>query len=238
MNSASKHAVIALLAISIAGCADKKAKTAPPAQAQAPAQTPAISAGKAGALYPPPLTESQTQPEESTPPPAPVEAQSQPPEPPPSPPPSTKKSTSHKQKPSPGKPAAGQPGSTQAAGSEPATQPAGQAAAATTPATTETPTDVAASGEPAASSPIGELTPGDTPGQAEKGKETADLIANTENGLNSIKKSLTPQEQETFNQIKTFLNKAKIALTNQDLDGAFILATKAKVLLDELNKAY
>ena len=58
MNSASKHAVIALLVISIAGCADKKAKTAPPAQAQAPAIP---AAGKAGAMYPPPLTESQTQ---------------------------------------------------------------------------------------------------------------------------------------------------------------------------------
>ncbi len=231
MNSASKHAVVALLAISIAGCADKKAQTAPPPPQ---AQAPAISAGKAGALYPPPLTESQTQPVESTPPPAPVEAQSQPPAPPPSPPPSTKKSTSHKQKPAAGKPAAGQPGSTQAAGSEAGTPSTGQAA--TPAATTETPTDIAASGEPAASSPIGELTPGDTPGQAEKGKETTDLITNTENGLNSIKRPLSNQEQETVNQIKTFLTKAKTALTNQDLDGAFILATKAKVLLDELNK--
>ena len=40
------------------------------------------------------------------------------------------------------------------------------------------------------------------------------------------------QEQETVNQIKGFLTKAKTALTNQDFDGASVLATKAKVLLD------
>jgi hypothetical protein len=227
MNSASKHAVTALLVILMAGCDEKKAKTVPPAQAQAPAIP---AAGKAGAMYPPPLTESQTQTEQPAPAPPPVVAQSQPTPPPQPPPPSTKKSTSHKSKPSAAKPGSTQPGS-------PDTATPAQGSAATPSTQTEPATEVAASGEPAAASPIGELTPGGTAGQAEKGKETNDLITNTENGLNAIKRPLSTQEQETASQIRTFLTKARTALSSADLDGAYILATKAKVLLDELNKS-
>jgi hypothetical protein len=225
MKSASKHAVTALLAMSIAGCTNKQANTAPPAQAQAPA----IDAGKAGALYPPPLTESQTQTQPPTPSPPPEVAKSEPAPPPQPPPPATTKNTSHKSKPSAAKPGSTPAGSSASATSEtPASPPAASP-------TTEPSTDVAANAEPAKASPIGELTPGDTPGQAQKDKETNDLITSTENGLNAIKRPLSAPEQETVNQIKTFLTKAKTALSNQDLDGAFILATKAKVLFDELN---
>jgi phosphoribosylformimino-5-aminoimidazole carboxamide ribonucleotide (ProFAR) isomerase len=63
-----------------------------------------------------------------------------------------------------------------------------------------------------------------------------DIITTTENGLGGIKRTLTPQEEETVSQIKAFLTKAHEALKNNDLDGAHTLATKAKVLLDELNK--
>jgi len=225
MNSASKHAVTALLVFSMTGCAPKNANTAPPVQAQAPS----LDAGKAGAMYPPPLTESQTETQPATPPPAPVVAQTQPaPTPEPAPPPSPKKNSTHKAKPSAAKPAGSDNGSTQTAGSDPAS--GGGSATADT-------TDVAANAEPAAASPIGELTPADTPEQAQKGKDTSDLIAKTEDGLNSVKRPLSPQEQVTVSQIRSFLTKARTALTNQDFDGAFILATKAKVLLDELNKA-
>src|SRR5208282_614304 len=101
MNSADKHAVVALLLVAITGCADKKAKTAPPAQAQAPT----IATGKAGAMYPPPLTESQAQPEKPAPTPPPVTANVEPPLEPPPPPAKTKKTASnHKPKPSASKP--------------------------------------------------------------------------------------------------------------------------------------
>ena len=229
MNSAGKHAVIALLAISIAGCAEKKAKTAPPAQAQAPS----LEAGKAGALYPPPLTQPSAQPAKPTPPPAPTVAKAEPAPPPPPPPANAGKATSkHKSKPSAAKsassPSSSTAGSTDtAAAAQLGTTTSGQADAAT---------DVATAGEPAAASPIGQLTTGDTAGHTHPRKDTSDLITNTENGLNSIKRTLTPQEQETATQIRTFLTKAKQALGNEDLDGAFTLATKAKVLLDELNK--
>jgi len=226
MNSASKHAVAALLlALFLAGCDPKNTKTAPPAQAQAPD----ISAGKAGAMYPPPLTQSQTQTEPTEPAPAPEVAQAEPTPAPAPPPPATTKKTTHKPKPSATKPATGDAGSASGTGTE-----AGTAAAAN-PAPGDT-TDVAANAEPATSSPIGQLTPADTPEQAQKGKDTNDMIAKTEDGLNSIKRPLSTQEQETANQIKAFLDKAKKALTSQDYDGAYILATKAKVLLDELNK--
>lgn len=223
MNSASKHAVIALLVFSITGCAPKNATTAPPVQAQAPT----LATGKAGAMYPPPLTESQTQTQPATPPPAPEVAQTQPaPAPAPAPPPSPKKNSSHRTKTS-AKPAGSENASTQTGGSE---NPSGSSAS------TES-ADVAAKAEPGSASPIGQLTPADTPEQAQKGKDTSDLIAKTEDGLNSVKRPLSAQEQETVNQIRVFLTKARTALTNQDFDGAFILATKAKVLLDELNKA-
>jgi hypothetical protein len=228
MNSASKHAVIALLALFTAGCAPKSMTTAPPAQAQAPD----ITAGKAGAMYPPPLTETQTQTEPVTPAPQPEVAKTEPaPAPPPTPPPATKKSTSHKSKPSAAKPAGTDPASSPATGSEAAASPTGT----TTP--TGDNTVVAANAEPTAASPIGQLTPGDTPEQAQKGKDTSDLISKTEDGLSSMKGPLSTQEQETVNQIKAFLTKAKTALSIEDFDGAYILATKAKVLLDELNKS-
>ena len=227
MNTASKHAVASLLLIATAGCADKKAQSpAPPAQAQAPS----LNAGKAGALYPPPLTQAQTQTQQTAPPPPPEVAQEEPePTPPPTPPPAAK-STSHKSK----TPAAKAPPGSPAAAE---TAPPAQGATTTTNSSTEAPADVAANAEPTAASPIGELTTGDTAGQAQKGKETSDIISNTESGLNSIKRPLSSQEQETMTQIRTFLTKAKTALSNQDYDGAYILATKAKVLLDELNKA-
>jgi hypothetical protein len=226
MNSASKHAVIALLALFTAGCAPKNTTTAaPPPQAQAPD----ISAGKAGAMYPPPLTQSQTQTEPTEPEPAPEVAQTEPTPVPPPPPPATTKKTPHKPKPSATKPAAGDTGSTPATGSEAGTTAAASPAAGD-------PNEVAANTEPATASPIGQLTPADTPEQAQKGKDTGDMIVKTEDGLNSIKRPLSTQELETANQIKAFLDKAKKALASQDFDGAYILATKAKVLLDELNK--
>lgn len=228
MNSAGKHAVIALLVISVAGCTEKKANTAPPAQAQAPA----LDAGKAGALYPPPLTTSSAQPEQPAPAPPPTVAKSEPAPPPKPAPTDTGKTTSkRKSKPSPKAPAAA--GSAAAATSDttaPATPATGAAAAPTDAAAT-----VAGNGEPAAASPIGELSTPAT-GQTQTRKETVDLITNTENGVNGIKRTLTSQEVETVNQIRTFLNKARLALSNEDIDGAFTLATKAKVLLDELNK--
>ena len=83
-------------------------------------------------------------------------------------------------------------------------------------------------------SPIGQLSSSGESTGSQGRHDIEQLINNTENGLNGIKRSLSADEQLTSAQIKTFLTKAKQALVDNDLDGAQTLATKAKVLLDEL----
>ncbi len=88
----------------------------------------------------------------------------------------------------------------------------------------------------AAATPIGELTTGDVALGEKTKHETADLITETQKGLNGIKRSLSTDETTTATQIRTFLKQAQMALDNGDTDGALTLATKAKLLLDELTK--
>jgi hemerythrin-like domain-containing protein len=54
--------------------------------------------------------------------------------------------------------------------------------------------------------------------------------------LKGITRSLSPQEHKTASQVSNFLQQARDALRNQDVDAAHTLATKAKLLLDELLK--
>jgi hypothetical protein len=85
-------------------------------------------------------------------------------------------------------------------------------------------------------SPIGQLTIGDSALGERTKHETADLIGGTQQGLNSIKRSLSSEEQVTAAQIRNYLKQAQQALDSGDTDGAQRLATKAKLLLDELTK--
>ena len=105
--------------------------------------------------------------------------------------------------------------------------------AVTAPATVATQT-VAGQGETA--SPIGQLTTGDSALGERTKHETADLIGATQQGLNGIKRSLSTDERVTAMQIRTFLKQAQQALESGDADGGHTLATKAKLLLDELIK--
>ncbi len=89
---------------------------------------------------------------------------------------------------------------------------------------------------PKAASPIGQLTTGDTALGERTKHETADLIGATQQGLNGIKRPLSTDEKVTATQIKTFLRQAQQELDNGDSDGAHTLATKARLLLDELTK--
>ena len=112
-------------------------------------------------------------------------------------------------------------------------KPAGTETASTQPAD-KSQTQVAAGITPD-TSPIGQLS--STGESAGSGRHDVELlINNTENGLAGIKRTLNSEEQEIATQIKTFLAKAKQALADNDLDGAQTLATKAKVLLEELTK--
>ncbi len=95
-------------------------------------------------------------------------------------------------------------------------------------------TSVASSGAAPAVSPIGELTTGSSASAAETSHHTEDLIRTTREGLENVKRTLTAEEKTTAAEIHTFLVRAQQALKNGDVDGAFGLATKAKLLLDEL----
>jgi hypothetical protein len=87
--------------------------------------------------------------------------------------------------------------------------------------------------ETPAVSAIGQLSTG---GPSDLLHAVQDSIASTERGLNNIGRSLNDQEQKTAAQIREFLKQAKDALNNNDVDGAKTLASKAKVLLSELNQ--
>ena len=95
-----------------------------------------------------------------------------------------------------------------------------------------------ASASPAAAtpSPIGDLTAGSTADAEQTGHHTEDLVKNTRDGVQNIRRNLSPDEKKTVSEIWTFLNRAEQALKNGDVDGAYGLATKAKLLLDELTQ--
>jgi hypothetical protein len=139
-------------------------------------------------------------------------------QPPPAPPKPAKRTTRHKPKPTT---TPEEPGKEEKKETSPAPGTTQQAAAS---GTTE-------------ASPIGQLTTtgGETSGTQSK-HDLEDKIAKTEKSLSDIKRTFTPEEQETVTQIRTFLAKARQALNQDDLDGAQTLVTKATVLLEELTK--
>jgi hypothetical protein len=213
MRAARVCSSLTLLVLCCTGCIHKNS---PPPQAQAPP----LQTGK-GTLSPKPTSQQQEKTETPLASPLPPPSAQNVPLPPPPPP----KKVRHKTKPPATKPADTAP--TQAGAGTSQTSGSSQAAQATLP---QTP---AAAGT---TSPIGQLTTGDS-ATGEKAKhETADLIGATEQGLGGIKRSLSTEEKVTAAQIRTFLKQAQQALDNGDTDGAHTLATKAKLLLDELTK--
>lgn len=107
-----------------------------------------------------------------------------------------------------------------------------------TPAASQVPTEQAATAMPTEISPIGQLSPAGDSSNVPRRKQILDEIDSTQKGLDTVtKRSLSKEEQATVAQIKTFLEKAKTALNQADLDGAHTLVTKARVLLDEIAKS-
>jgi hypothetical protein len=220
MTSASKYAVFVLLVLATTGCTSLFKKKANPVPQQA--QAPPITTGQTSTPLP------TLEPEAPSPTPLPDTTNEQPV----TPVPTHKKRPAvvHKPKPSPAK-----PGETTVAGTTPPSTDPKSPAAGTAPAAAP-PTQTASTGTAPESSVIGTLSTGDVATGSQTRRETTDLINTTETGLNSIKRPLNGQEQETVGQIKTFLQKARQALQVDDVDGAKTLATKAKVLLEELTK--
>jgi hypothetical protein len=218
MKSAQNLGVVGLLTLALMGC--RHAKTTQ----LSPAQAPSINTKPVGA--PPsgnPLTAQSQLPLPSLPP-ATEDASKHAPPPPP------KVHHHRKAKPAttPAVTTEVNPGTTTSP--VPATQPASQPPA-TGPELTADATP------PPSTSAIGLLSTGDVTAGAQTRQSTADLISSTESGLKNIKRLLeSATDQQTASQIQAFLQKAKAALDLNDLDGAHTLATKAKVLLDELTK--
>jgi ribosomal protein S20 len=109
----------------------------------------------------------------------------------------------------------------------------------TKPASTPTPTVQVASAEPAAPSPeetaIGALSSGgDSNPKAQQ--DAAELIASIEKRLNALSAHKVDAEKAQISKIKNFQRQAQEALTSGDAEGAKTLATKAKLLLDDLEK--
>jgi ribosomal protein S20 len=82
---------------------------------------------------------------------------------------------------------------------------------------------------------IGALTPGGEMNPQTK-QEAADLITSSEKRLNALPTQKAGEEKAQVSKVKNFLKDAQDALKTGDAEGAKTLATKAKLLLDDLEK--
>jgi len=82
---------------------------------------------------------------------------------------------------------------------------------------------------------IGALTAGGEASPQTK-QEAADLIASSEKRLNALSPQKAEDEKAQVSKVKNFLKDAQDALKSGDAEGAKTLATKAKLLLDDLEK--
>ena len=82
---------------------------------------------------------------------------------------------------------------------------------------------------------IGALTAGGEANPQTK-QEAADLISASEKRLSALPAQKAEEEKAQVSKVKNFLKDAQEALKTGDAEGAKTLATKAKLLLDDLEK--
>jgi ribosomal protein S20 len=82
---------------------------------------------------------------------------------------------------------------------------------------------------------IGALTAGGETNPQTK-QEAGDLITSSEKRLNALSAQKAEEEKAQVSKVKNFLKDAEDALKSGDAEGAKTLATKAKLLLDDLEK--
>ena len=82
---------------------------------------------------------------------------------------------------------------------------------------------------------IGELTSGSDSG-AHVQREAQDLIGSINKRLGGLSTQKLDAEKDQVSRIRNFLRQAQEALTSGDTEGANTLATKAKLLMDDLEK--
>ena len=98
----------------------------------------------------------------------------------------------------------------------------------------EPPAQAASPAEPAAMA-IGTLsTGGDATPQSQQ--RVQDLIASIGKRISSLSSTVAAAKRRQVGQVKNFLEQAQQALNSGDTDGATNLATKARLLMDEVEK--
>jgi ribosomal protein S20 len=99
------------------------------------------------------------------------------------------------------------------------------------------PTQVASAAPPPSpeETAIGALTAGGEANPQTK-QEASDLIASSEKRLTALSTQKAEEEKAQVSKVKNFLKDAQEALKTGDAEGAKTLATKAKLLLDDLEK--
>jgi hypothetical protein len=102
-----------------------------------------------------------------------------------------------------------------------------------TPASSASNAQVAAAEVPDESLAIGELTGGDVNPQTRQ--EAADLIASNDKRLKALSAGVLRVQRSQVSKIRNFQKQAQDALNSGDSEGAMTLATKAKLLLYELD---
>ncbi|HXC94256.1 MAG TPA: hypothetical protein VNU92_01085 [Edaphobacter sp.] len=97
------------------------------------------------------------------------------------------------------------------------------------------PAQVASATPPPEETVIGALTAGGDANPQTK-QEAADLIASIEKRIGGLSPQKAEEQKTQVSKVKNFLKDAGDALKSGDVEGAKTLATKAKLLLDELEK--
>lgn len=89
---------------------------------------------------------------------------------------------------------------------------------------------------PVETTAIGELTSGGAEANPRSQQEAADMIAANEKRLNALPSQILDEQKAQISKVKNFQRQAQEALSSGDAEGAKTLATKAKLLLDDLSK--
>jgi ribosomal protein S20 len=100
---------------------------------------------------------------------------------------------------------------------------------------TPEPVQVASAAPSPEETAIGALTAGGEANPQTK-QEAADLIASSEKRLNALSAQKAEEQKAQVSKVRNFLKDAQDALKSGDAEGAKTLATKAKLLLDDLEK--
>jgi ribosomal protein S20 len=82
---------------------------------------------------------------------------------------------------------------------------------------------------------IGDLTAGGA-SNPQAQQQASDLIYSIQRRLNGLPAQTIRRQRSQVNRVRNFWKQAKDALNSGDVEGATTLATKAKLLLDDLEK--